>query len=336
MDGEQRRSNHFDFSRDWEDDRETPMLRDVAFNRHSINDGNHNSPLDRGRLDVGLDRISVRLKQGIHEEDFKRVLGLALLATTGIDPDSPPEELPWEEMMRGGLQSSLESQVVVFEIAGVDRTNTHQLVRTRKAAFHQQSQRATFMGNEPDTRIPESIWRNQRARSAFLEAVVASREAYRIAAEEDISYQDARAVLLESTETYIVCEYPLREFINTYAYRACSMFNWQIVYAFREMGRLLIEAHPWLSPYIKISCQTSETCPGCHGTGRVDVSVYSADDEGDSDGMIQCPPCGGGGKLGTGRCTFQGWESVEEQCDFPWAKEELRTFQPDRSLKIGG
>jgi len=293
-----------DFSRRYDDDRETPELRDVAFNRHSLNDGSHNSPFNRNRVDVGTDNIIVNLVQGIDEDALRAVVGRATMATTGIDPENPPEDLPWEEMFRGGLQTALESQVLVFEVSGVSRACTHQLVRTRKAAFHQQSQRATFMGDTPDVRMPESVWRNRRAREAFLTAKHFAEKAYRIATSEDISYQDARWVLLEGTETYILCEYPIREFLNTYAYRACSMFQWEIMTVFREMKRVLVEAHPWIEKYVKISCET--TAPAIVNGEAVEH-----------------------------HCTFQGWEKVEGQCPFPWALEETRTYRPDPKLRIG-
>lgn len=268
-------------------------LEDTPFIKHSMNDGSHTSPLANAQIDVGVDNIKVRMLQGLDEEAFQNVLGRGLMATTGLDVDEPSKDLPWEEMLKGGLQGVLESQVVVFEISGISRTCTHQLVRTRKAAFHQQSQRATFMGTNPNVRMPQSIYENQRARRAFIAAKQAAEDAYRIACQEDIAYQDAREALLEGTETYIMCEYPLREFLNTYAYRACVMFNWQIVHCFREMGRLLVEAHPWLEPYVKISCEKIK------------------------------------------KCTFQGWETVEGHCTFPWAKEDNRTYQPPKELKIG-
>jgi len=235
-------------------------LEDKPFNKHSLNDGTHNSPFDNARIDIGLDNIKVKMLQGIDEDAFKTVLGRSLMATTGLDPDQEYEDLPWEEMLKGGLQGVLESQTVVFEISGISRTCTHQLVRTRKAAFHQQSQRATFMGDEPDMRMPQSIYENDRAAKFFRAAVSASREAYEVACEEGIAYQDAREALLEASQTYIICEYPLREFLNTYNYRACVMFNWQIVHCFRTMGDLLIQAHPWLEPYVKISCEKIHKC----------------------------------------------------------------------------
>lgn len=280
-------------SREYGDMSETNLLRDVAFNRHSMNSGHHVSPLDNGQVQIGADGINVALVQGIDEEAFKRTLSMTTRATIGMDLEGKSMEQlfsedtrDWEEMLKGGLQTALETQVIVFAVSGVSRTCTHQLVRSRKAAFHQQSQRASYSGDMPEGRMPESVWRNVRARRAWLSAKFASDEAYRTICEEDISYQDARYVLLEGTTTYIMCEYSVREFMNVFAYRGCSMFSWEIVSVMREMRRLLIEAHPWMEPYVKISCEKVQ------------------------------------------RCTFQGWETVEGQCDFPWAKEELRTFQP--------
>lgn len=275
-------------------DDDNPLLRDVAFNRHSMNKQRHISPLDGGRADVGVDNIRVDLIQGIDEQAFQRTAGMAVRATIGIDPDAPPNELPWEEMLKGGLQTALESQTVVFGVSGVSRTCTHQLVRSRRAAFHQQSQRASFMGDHPNVRMPESISRKPEVREAYLLAFEVAQRAYRMACNADVSYQDARFVLPEGTETYIMCEYPLREFLNMYAYRACSMFQWEICHTVREMGKALTDAHPWLKPYVKITCEK------------------------------------------TGVCEFQGWESVEGQCDFPQAREENRRYKPDPKLRIGG
>lgn len=260
------------------------LLRDVAFNRHSMNDGHHMSPYNKGQIDVGFDNLEVRLVQGIDEESFKRTLSRAQKATIGIDLDQPQDEGDWEEMLKGGLQTALETQTVIFEVAGVARATTHQLVRSRRAAFHQQSMRASFFGEHPNVRMPESIWKSQRAKEAFEVAIRAAHHAYQVACEEDISYQDARYILPIGTETYIMCEYPVREFLAVYAYRACSMFQWEICHTVRQMGALLADAHPWLAPYIKISCE------------------------------------------GPKRCTFQGWEDTDEQCDFEWRND--RTFVP--------
>jgi len=358
-------------SRDVDDDRVTNLLRDVAFNRHSMNDGQHVSPLDNGRLQVGTDGIIVKLVQGLDEAAFKRTLDMATRATIGMDLSQPipgdwepcPEftaararqldspadpsnrgdviELrcghashrsttinpgwqgeetsvglallwegqvaggEWEEMLKGGLQTALESQVIVFAVSGISRTCTHQLVRSRRAAFHQQSQRASFYGVAPEVRMPESVWLNPRARRAALDAYAAAQEAYRIICEEDISYQDARFVLPEGTTNYILCEYNVKEFRDVFAYRGCSMFSWEIVHVMREMRRLLVEAHPFLADLIKISCEKTSRAK-------------------DRDPGYATLP---GGEGAAHTCTFQGWERVDGQCDFPWARDTNRTFR---------
>lgn len=354
--------NGYEPSRARDDMAETTLLKDVAFNRHSMNDGHHVSPSDNGTIQVGTDGITVKLVQGIDEESFKRTLSMATRATIGIDlaeegkerwepctvvrePTDQEwtantrvcEEHPthkwnystlswdgkvkpnedWQEMLKGGLQTALETQVIVFAVSGLSRTCTHQLVRSRRASFHQQSQRASYYGDMPELRMPESVWRNKKARNAFIYAAEAAAYAYRVATDEDIAYQDARYALPEATTNYIMLEYPVREFLAVYAYRGCSMFSWEIVHTMREARRLLIEAHPWLAPYIKISCQDRK-CEYCGGVGVRKLPGVT----------MKCITCMGTGMIGS-KCTFQGWESVEGQCDFPQAKEELRTFRSD-------
>jgi len=60
-------------SRLWDDRSETALLRDVAFNRHSMQDGKHVSPSDNDVLQIGDDGITVRLVQGLNPE-FENVL----------------------------------------------------------------------------------------------------------------------------------------------------------------------------------------------------------------------------------------------------------------------
>ena len=339
---------------------ETPaFMKDVEFNRHEFNDGTHVSPYDEGIVQVGLSGLEVRLIQGINEDSFKRVLSKALRATTGIHPDEPQQETDWEEMMRGGLQSALETQVIVFEVIGASRALTHQLVRTRKAGFHQQSQRATWYGDRPNVRWPQSVIdapkRFEQEDRSYVQllwerAQRAAWEAYQAACDAGISYQDARFILPEGTTNYITCEYTVREFINVFAYRGCSMFMWEMVGVMREMRRVLLEAHPILEPYVKISCEKGPLCNLCKGSGWMFTDGIAADP--DEVQIIQaaiarapepsrvdnpleeCPECKGNGSR-VRKYTFQGWENVEKQCDFPWAKQNNRVFLPTPKYRIG-
>jgi thymidylate synthase (FAD) len=298
---------------------DNPLLRDVAFNKDSINAGSdwrHVSPLAEDYVSVGVDGIKVKLLQGLPpKEQIAKVLGRALNATTGYNLESEDVDTSteWQDLLRGGLQAVMEAFVIVFEVSGVSRACTHQIVRSRRAGFHQQSQRATRYakpgGAAANVRVPESVWRamssNEGLAFAYEKALEYAALAYEEACAAGVSYQDARYILPEGTENYIMCEYTLREFLAVHDYRACSMFNWEIVHVVREMGRLLKIDSPWIigtGAEPKISCERT----------------HSAID---------------GSMLGHA-CTFQGWEQVEGQCGLPWAREGNRTFKPSESLRI--
>jgi thymidylate synthase (FAD) len=278
------------------------LTKDVAFNRKSFSDDQPENP-DQGHIWVGLDGIRVDLVQDYSDDDLRKVCSFAINATRGIDPENPPEPVDWEEMLQGGLQTALEDFRVAFAIYGASRTCTHQIVRTRLAAFHQQSQRAHYYGDMPSVRMPESFLKDAVLAEAFNDLSEHAAEVYRMATDRDVSYQDARFALLEGTTNFILWEGSLREFINTYAYRACSMFQWEIAHIFREMRSVLVEKHPYLERYVKISCEKT------HGALDTDGSHANAMDH---------------------TCTYQGWESVEGQCDFPWARESNRQFRSQR------
>lgn len=289
------------------------VVKDVAFNRKSFGPNQPENP-DQDNIYVGTDGLRVTLEQDFNDEELQHFFSYAINATRGIDPENPPEPVDWEEMMRGGLQTALKRINIAFAVYGASRTSTHQIVRSTRANFHQQSQRAHYYGDRPSLRMPES-WLDKGYEKLdentykdlaveFQELAEHSAEVYRRATDLGVSYQDARFALLEGTTNFILCEYSLDEFINVYAYRGCSMFQWEIVYIMREMRRVLIEAHPWLEPYIKISCERTK--------GAIDALPGDSKDQ------------------TAHHCTFQGWEEVEGQCDFPWARESNRSFRSER------
>ena len=272
------------------------ITKDVAFNRRSFGPNQPENP-DQGYIYTGLDGLRIELVQDYSDDNQRKDYSFAINATRGIDPENPPEPVDWEEMLKGGLQTALEDFRIAFAVYGMSRTGTHQLVRTRLAAFHQQSQRAHYYGDFPSVRMPESFLSHPELALKYKKLAEAAADFYYDACEADVSYQDARFGLLEGTTNFILWEGSLREFINTYAYRACSMFQHEICHVFRSMGKLLIEKHPYLEQYVKISCEKTHAAidggPGGHA------------------------------------CTYMGWESVSPQCDFEWARESNRTFRSE-------
>lgn len=218
------------------------------------------SPLNQGRIDSGTENIVVNILDWPDEKRMKILLSKMVKATVGCDPNEIISDEIGEELFKGGLQSGLEAFVVSFEISGLSRALTHQLVRTRKATFHQQSLRYVYMGENFNVRMPQKIADNPEARRIFEEYVENARRAYQQLCELNIDFQDARFVCPIGTETYIVAEFPLKVFMDTYAYRACPMMLWENTFVFREMRKQLLEKLPFLEPFIKITCEKTKKC----------------------------------------------------------------------------
>ena len=265
----------------------------------------HVSPLADGRVDQGYENIQVRMLYWPEEKAFKTMVYKATMATRGsaIEDLESIDPVVVDEAFKGGLNQCLEWATVVFEISGVSRGLTHELVRTRKASFAQQSMRHTDMGSGPDVnrvaaiRMPVEIYNaSAEVREEWTHAVEVARQTYAVLVNQhDIPFQDARTVLPIGTETYIIAAYPVSEFLNTYSYRACFMFYPEIVALFHRMRSALVEECAWLEPYIQIGCERTRP----NGT---------------------MPHM----------CTYQGWEKVEGQCPFIWAKEDNRVWKSSK------
>ena len=81
------------------------------------------------------------------------------------------------------------------------------------------------------------------------------------------------------------------------------MFSWEIVTVFRMSREILVSKYPFLEPYVKITCESTK--------GALDMPY----DENDPRTHHTC--------------RFAGWENVEGQCPFPWARESNREFRSE-------
>jgi len=253
-----------------EDDSSYHGTRSVASKRMSLDNGRSRSPSDNGIIKVGQDGIEVALVQDFRDEDLEMAGRWAQAASVGAPEEVRMSEDPGE-FLRGGLaKQSLEDIRISFAVRGVSRVLTHQLVRTRQAAFKQQSQRDCWYGNFPEFRIPESAWINPEVRDRWIHALAVAHSAYNCAIDADVPYEDARYILPEGTTNFILCEYSLRTFIETYAYRGCVMFQDEYVWTIRAMRDLLVARHPYLEPHIKISCEVGLNRCTYQGRERVE------------------------------------------------------------------
>jgi thymidylate synthase (FAD) len=241
-------------------DRKYHGVRSLNSKRESLDNGRSHSPSDNGIIQVGTDGIEVALVQDFDDQTLATMGRWSQSASVGAPERVRDLEDP-TEFLEGGLAfQSLEDIRIAFAVRGVSRVLTHQLVRTRAAAFKQQSQRDCWYGDLPEFRMPESVWIDPVVRTIWVKALREVHYAYNWAISSDIPYEDARYLLPEGTTNFILCEYSLRTFMETYAYRGCVMFQDEYVVTIRAMRKLLVDAHPYLAKHVLISCEKAKAC----------------------------------------------------------------------------
>ena len=127
-----------------------------------------------------------------------------------------PEEKKMEHFnyMLDTIQSSFEFVDYTFEISGVTRAFTHQLVRTRTGSYAQESQRTV------DVRNSDVI--NTTNDPLFDQLSDAILEGYASMIDSGIPVQDARGILPTNMSTSIICKFDLRTLHNMALLRLCT------------------------------------------------------------------------------------------------------------------
>jgi len=105
--------------------------------------------------------------------------------------------------VREGHESLIEHASATFEISGVSRACTHQLVRHRIASYSQESQRYVDL-SDPEYVIPPSVAADPEALQVWNQATAGLAEAYRSLRDRGIYKEDARFLLPNAAATRIV------------------------------------------------------------------------------------------------------------------------------------
>ena len=247
------------------------------------------SPLDKGQINVGVENLHVRLLDYPQRERFEPDISRICLAPFGVDPAAGISkgefEDIWERLLQGDFYSigaALQFANFTFELSGVSRTLTHQLVRTRLAAYMQMTTRSCYSGDNFNVRKPVSWTEYPEMSKAFDEEVARLRELYKTACARGVPMEDARYISPVGIETYIIARFPANIFLQVYAQRACPMMEWQICWVVRQMKKLVHAVWPEVAQFAKVPCQR----PG----GQCN--------------MILCKE-----------------QDAKELCEFPWAHE---------------
>lgn len=138
--------------------------------------------------------------------------------------------------LREGHESIIEHAVATFDIRGISRACSHQLVRHRLASYSQESQRYVDL-SEPEWVLPDSIVGDPASLAVweqFLDQVTAAYQALR---ERGVRKEDARFVLPNATATRIVVTMNFRELLHFFRLRITPEAQWEI----RRLGIRMLE-----------------------------------------------------------------------------------------------
>lgn len=154
--------------------------------------------------------------------------------------------------MMDTIKTSFEFVDYVFQITGVSRAFTHQVVRTRTASFQQQSQRTV------DARDFDYVYTTDHP--AFQDAVSFCQDAYGDMVDDGVPVQDARGVLPTNVQTEIFMKGNLRTFSNMAELRLCKRTQGEYQEVFKKMVEKILDVHPWAAPLLEVHCVKYGIC----------------------------------------------------------------------------
>jgi len=136
-----------------------------------------------------------------------------------------------------GHESIIEHASATFEIGGISRACSHQLVRHRLASYSQESQRYVSM-DKPEWVVPPSIAGDAETRAIWERFVAGVGETYRALRERGVRKEDARFVLPNAATTRIIVTMNFRELSHVFRLRISPHAQWEI----RQVAVRMLEA----------------------------------------------------------------------------------------------
>lgn len=217
-------------------------------------------------------------------------------------PMTPENKLDFDKMEEFILDkvlmnhtTPLEHVAFTFEISGVSRALTHQLVRHRTGKFNQQSQRYVKLGQfayvvppniandeELHERFIEEMERDQQAYDFFVDKLITNqikkkypdfsfpenhdlfKSLYKRAYSkfEKTAIEDARYVFSNACASNITVTFDLNNFRKFYNLRNCTHAQWEIRQLANLMGKLVSEVVPFA---VRGAMSCNKTCFDCVG-----------------------------------------------------------------------
>ena len=147
--------------------------------------------------------------------------------------------------VREGHESLIEHASATFEISGISRACSHQLVRHRIASYSQESQRYVSM-SDPEWVLPPAIAENPEARAIWDGFADEVKTTYHALRELGVRKEDARFALPNAAATRIIVTMNFSALLHLFRVRISREAQWEI----RDVcARMLELVHP-LAPSV--------------------------------------------------------------------------------------
>jgi thymidylate synthase (FAD) len=174
-----------------------------------------------------------------------------------LTPEHAPNFL--QNLVKMGHLSPFEHACFTFEVSGISRSCSHQLVRHRIASYTQQSQRYTKL-TEPHFITPPKVKDTQGWGKRYTDLTLDCHRLYQEMVEMGIPMEDARYILPQSFETKIVMTMNARELINASELRLCLKAQWEIRELFKNIKSKVEEVAPTIGQMLKPKCYRLGFC----------------------------------------------------------------------------
>lgn len=234
-------------------------------------------------MEVKGERMKVKL---IASTDLgELVCGIA--ARTCVSETCPYEDDPERSMkslkqaLASHHDSVLEHWTATFQVEGISRACSHQLVRHRLASYSQQSQRYVNMdgfeyvtpksirAEDYDMVMVEYEGEEECAEYAFFDIMRRISALYKELIKNGVPEEDARYILPNACCTNITITMNARELRHFFEERCCTRAQWEI----REMAEKMLdevqEVAPVLFEDVGPKCLRLGYCPERKGCGRM-------------------------------------------------------------------
>jgi thymidylate synthase (FAD) len=145
--------------------------------------------------------------------------------------------------IREGHESIIEHASATFEISGISRACSHQLVRHRIASYSQESQRYVDL-SDPNLVVPPGVAQSLEAMRIWDDLTGRMKRAYRDLLELGARKEDARFLLPNATATRIVVTMNFRELRHFFRIRCDRAAQWEIRALAQEILKLTYQVAP--------------------------------------------------------------------------------------------